>query len=75
MTIKPHHLDHFVARFVARMSSNIVERKEDLVTLLALLPKNYPRRGEIMEMLHCIRAHELAQLKFSELLTHNQEPL
>ena len=56
--IKPHHLDHFVARFILNLPANITERKEDLVTLLALLPKDYPRRVEIRHLLESIHAHE-----------------
>lgn len=67
--IKPHHLDNFVARYVARLPEKIAERKEDLVTLLSLLPKNYSRREEIKELIQHIRAHELAQLKFQEIFT------
>jgi hypothetical protein len=57
-----------VARTIARLPDNIAQRKEDLVTLLVLLPKNYPRRTEVKQVLESIRAHELAQMKFQELL-------
>ena len=58
------HLEHFVARFIARLPDKTSERKEDLVTLLTLLPKDYPRRAELNEMLHHLLAHEAAQLNF-----------
>jgi hypothetical protein len=71
--IKPHHLDHFVARYIFRLPENINDRKEDLVTLLSLLPKDYPRRREIRALLEIIRAHELAQMRFQELLNFNRK--
>jgi len=66
------HLDRFVARTMANLSDRLSERKEDLVTLLRLLPKNYARRTDIMIVLRGIQQHERAQSKFQSLLeTHN----
>lgn len=66
--IDPKHLDHFVARFMANLPDSLAARKEDLVTLLVLLPKTYPRRGEIIHALEFIRQHEQAQMKFQQVL-------
>ena len=66
--IKQHHLDNFVARYIARLPEKISERKEDLVTLLVLLPKNYSRRQDVKQLIESIRAHEQAQMRFQELL-------
>lgn len=70
--INPVHLDHFVARSMAALPDKISERKEDLVTLLWLLPKDYPRRIDIIKALELIKQHEQAQFKFAALL--NIEP-
>ncbi|MDE2101198.1 MAG: hypothetical protein KGL39_28390 [Patescibacteria group bacterium] len=66
--INPLHLDHFVARFMAGLPDNFRARKEDLVTLLCLLPKTYPRRNEVIKALEALCAHEREQMKFRELL-------
>lgn len=66
--INPKHLDHFVARFMSALPPNFADRKEDLVTLLCLLPKSYPRRLDLVAALEALRAHEIEQLKFRELL-------
>ena len=66
--INPKHLDHFVARFMANLPDSLAARKEDLVTLLVLLPKNYPRRFEVIQAIDALRAHEQAQLKFQQVL-------
>jgi len=68
MTINPKHLDRFVARFISRLPDSFSSRKEDLVTLLCLLPKHYPRRDDIKIMLETMRAHEIEQMKFQELI-------
>jgi len=60
--INPEHLDHFVARFMAALPEKFSDRKEDLVTLLCLLPKDYPRRKDIVKALEALRAHEQTQL-------------
>lgn len=66
--IPDKHLDSFVARFMGNLPDSLTARKEDLVTLLCLLPKKYPRRDEILKALELIRAHEREQMKFSDLL-------
>ena len=68
MNINPKHLNSFVARTMANLSDSMAERKEDLVTLLCLLPKNYEHRNGVIKAIEAIRAHELAQLKFQDLL-------
>lgn len=66
--INAKHLDAFVARFMSNLPDKFSERKEDLVTLLCLLPKTYPRRIAVITALEALRAHELEQLKFRELI-------
>lgn len=64
------HLNHFVARCMDHLPDSLSARKEDLVTLLSLLPKWYPRRQEIVIVLRGIQQHEAAQATFRELLNN-----
>ena len=56
---------------MANLPDSLTARKEDLITLLSLLPKNYARRGEIILALEAIHAHERAQMEFQALLKFN----
>ena len=49
---------------MANLPDSLSARKEDLVTLLVLLPKNYSRRFEIIKVIDALNAHEQAQMKF-----------
>lgn len=69
--ISNEHLDRFVARFIARLPDSFSERKQDLLTLLCLLPKSYARRAEIKTMVELMNEHEREQLKFVGLLGLN----
>jgi hypothetical protein len=62
------HLDHFVARFMVNLPDSMAARKEDLVTLVQLLPKSYPRRNDLIRIIEHINAHERAQMNFMKLL-------
>lgn len=70
--IKEQHLDRFVARNMETLPDSLTDRKEHLVTLLSLLPKNYARRSGVVMALEAIRTHEQEQLKFRELLNPSQ---
>lgn len=63
-----HRIIEIVGRFMDRLPDSLSARKEDLVTLLGLLPKDYPLRAEIRTTLELIHAHEREQMKFRELL-------
>lgn len=62
------HLDKFVAHTIAALPDSLHLRKTVLITLLAVLPREYPRRSEIKLLLANLHAHEADQLKFRELL-------
>ena len=66
--VKPEFLERFVARVMSNLPDSLSERKQDLVTLLVLLPKNFSKRTEIIRALEAIRAHEMVQGKFKLLL-------
>lgn len=66
-------LDRAVNYWMANLPLDVHGRIAVLDTLLLLLPRDYPHRGMIKQILEHLEQHEKAQLEFRGLLTGNHD--
>lgn len=60
---QPEALDHFVDLVIGALPDSHSQRKDTLIVLLALLPRNYDRRALLMQSLQALHAHDHAQMR------------
>lgn len=60
---QPEHIDALVR--AVQLPADVSERKAVLVTLLALLPRNYDRRALVALQVTHLRCAELSQLRLA----------
>jgi hypothetical protein len=61
----PEHIDALVSHVIRTLPDGITARKALVVTMLALIPRDYRRRDDVRLVLESLKIHEHEQLKFA----------